>query len=194
MINLVSHNSLTYLKPKKWWMKLLGFTAKCQRVTLEEQYNLGVRIFDLRLLPNVKNKTIEVRHGLSRYDCNLKEILNWMNKKKISCRILLEQNKENKKYQDKIDEEFFNICYLLETTYPDIKFFGGERKYDWKTIYKFTNDYPENAESKYSSVDSSSKLDDIYPYIYAKKHNKENIKNAIKDKKTYLWIDFIDMV
>ena len=32
---LGSHNSWTYLSPKKWWMKALAFTAKCQKYDIK---------------------------------------------------------------------------------------------------------------------------------------------------------------
>ena len=44
-----SHNTMTYLKPHKWWMKLINFTSKCQNKNLEEQYAAGVRYFDIRV-------------------------------------------------------------------------------------------------------------------------------------------------
>ena len=48
-MNIGTHNSLTYLTPKKWWQKLIKFTAKCQEVDYEKQYELGARVFDIRL-------------------------------------------------------------------------------------------------------------------------------------------------
>ena len=61
-MNIGTHNSLTYLTPKKWWQKLIGFTAKCQAVNHEEQYRLGTRVFDVRLWYD-DNFKIEIRHG-----------------------------------------------------------------------------------------------------------------------------------
>ena len=31
-MRLASHNTFTYLTPRKWWGRLLAFTARCQRV------------------------------------------------------------------------------------------------------------------------------------------------------------------
>ncbi len=44
-----SHNTMSYLKPTKWWMRLFNKWAKCQELTFEEQFNYGVRYFDIRL-------------------------------------------------------------------------------------------------------------------------------------------------
>ena len=47
---LGSHNSWSYLTPRKWWMKLFRFVAQCQDYDIKTQYEqFGVRCFDLRL-------------------------------------------------------------------------------------------------------------------------------------------------
>ena len=48
-MKLASHNSLSYIKPKKWWEKLINFTSKCQSYDIETQYEYGVRLFDIRI-------------------------------------------------------------------------------------------------------------------------------------------------
>ena len=57
-----SHNSWTYLKPKKWWMYLIRWAAKCQSKNIIEQYNAGVRCFDLRLKCK-ENGDMCIAHG-----------------------------------------------------------------------------------------------------------------------------------
>ena len=65
---LGSHNSWTYLTPKKWWMKLISFTAKCQDYHIYDQYyRYGVRCFDLRVRFNSDGKAI-ISHGIIEYD------------------------------------------------------------------------------------------------------------------------------
>ena len=46
-----SHNSLSYLPLKHWWQKPLRIFARCQSMTLQEQYDEGVRLFDIRKKP-----------------------------------------------------------------------------------------------------------------------------------------------
>lgn len=48
-MKLASHNSLSFTKPRKWWEKLINFTAKCQSHDIQTQYIDGVRLFDIRL-------------------------------------------------------------------------------------------------------------------------------------------------
>ena len=47
---LGSHNAWSYLPARKWWMKMLAFTAKCQKYDIQTQYEkYNSRCFDLRL-------------------------------------------------------------------------------------------------------------------------------------------------
>ena len=45
---LASHNSLTYYKPQ-WYLRPLAWIGRCQSKTIQEQYELGVRYFDIRI-------------------------------------------------------------------------------------------------------------------------------------------------
>ena len=71
---LGSHNTWSYLKPRKWWQKLLRFTAQCQREDLTMQYvRHDVRCFDLRLRFD-DNGNAQIVHGLIEYDYTPAEI------------------------------------------------------------------------------------------------------------------------
>ena len=92
--------------------KIINFTSKCQSLNIQEQYNKGVRLFDLRLVGN------KVFHGLVEYNVDYLSDLFWLNgKKDVSVRILLER--------DGYEESFKSIVDILMSTYPDIKFYGG---------------------------------------------------------------------
>lgn len=64
---LGAHNANTYLKPRKWWMRLINFTSKCQRLTIEEQLEHGVRYFDFRIRWDEELKMFINCHGLVEY-------------------------------------------------------------------------------------------------------------------------------
>ena len=49
MLKLGTHNSMTNLKPTGLVQILAWNTGKCQNLSLEEQYEFGVRFFDLRI-------------------------------------------------------------------------------------------------------------------------------------------------
>ena len=71
-----SHNTMTYLKPHKWWMKLINFTSKCQSKDIEEQYAAGVRYFDIRVcIGEHDSLPTHYGHGLIRYKIEHQPIL-----------------------------------------------------------------------------------------------------------------------
>lgn len=65
---LGAHNANTYLKPRKWWMRLINFTSKCQKLSIDEQIEHGVRYFDFRIRWDEKGKKFINCHGLIEYD------------------------------------------------------------------------------------------------------------------------------
>lgn len=44
-----SHNTFTYLKPKHFIFRLFSHYWKCQELDIKQQYDLGVRYFDIRV-------------------------------------------------------------------------------------------------------------------------------------------------
>lgn len=206
-MNIGTHNSLTYLTPKTWWGRLLRFTARCQSVDYKKQYELGSRVFDIRLWYD-DNLDLEIRHGRIAYKTpysvvsNMLEYLN--NKGDCYVRIIFEEDifaKKDVLLTDK-EKEFISDCSYFEKAYKNIKFFGGYRKYDEKVIYKFKNTDIPKLIDRYSSTTSLFKnnnkflrvLDDLCPILYAKLRNHRNIEQHIlSDSKDYLFIDFINI-
>lgn len=206
-MNIGTHNSLTYLTPKTWWGKLLKFTARCQAVDYKKQYELGARVFDIRIYYDNELNT-EIRHGRIAYNTpysvlhNLFEFLN----KKGDCyvRIIFEEDvfaKNDPLLTDK-ETEFIGDCQYFEKCYKNIKFFGGYRKYDEHVLYKFDNTDIPKLIDRYSSTTSLFKsdnkflriLDDLCPILYAKLKNHTNReKHLASGSKDYLFIDFINI-
>lgn len=189
-MNIGSHNSFSYLPPRKWWMYLLRFAAKCQDKNIYEQYiKYDVKCFDIRV--RFKDDKIILAHGLIEYrEYDLDKFFNYINiMRDCYIRIILEYNKLPKDY--KLQEFLFQLwCKLIESKYQNIKFFGGNRKWDWKQIYKFKNQDPA-LDDKYSSMTHPYLIDDWFPRLYAIFNNKKNIKN--KTDKDFLFIDFVNI-
>ena len=130
---LGSHNSLTYLKPKKWWMRPFRFMARCQGVSYEEQYEkYGVRVFDLRVW-FTDGLDVEVRHGVMLFKTTnifVRNFLDYLSDKgDCHLRVILEEDniiKKDKKASRK-ENYFKTFCEVLEDVYPNIHFFGGNR-------------------------------------------------------------------
>lgn len=182
-MELGTHNSMTYLKPKKWYLYPFLFIARCQSKTIEEQFDSGIRLFDIRVRYN-KDGDPEFRHGAIAYKGDVYEVLNYLNSKNvpIKIRIILEVTK-----YDFINEVFFTKDLMrFPDLYPNLTFYEGRRKYDWKQVYPLpTLDINQLVGSM-----SGSKLYAIYPELYAKKYNEANL-NTYLDYKPLL-IDFLN--
>ena len=183
-MKLGTHNSMTYLPPKKWYLYPFRFIAKCQSKTIQEQYELGARMFDLRIKFDKKG-TPEFRHGSMAFKGSVTKTLQFLNTKKVYVRLLLETKKS-----DIDQEEMFRIfCRDCQEYFPNIKFFCGRRKFDWKVVFEFK--YKEPYIEQYVSSMQGSKIDDLWPWLYAKLHNKEHMQEC--DKRKWNLFDFIEI-
>lgn len=186
---LATHNSFTYLKPKKWWMRLFRFCYRCQDKTIHQQYNDGVRYFDFRLAFD-RNENFEVRHKLVPFKldfCDFLDIIKMLNSKKdVVIRIVLERNKGIKD-----EERFKDICDVLEDEYKNITFCCGEDVHSKKVVYKFKAGGGPQVIEQYGSVRGGI-LGGLWPRKWAEKHNKELIE-TYKDSDKFLMIDFYDL-
>lgn len=114
---LGSHNSFSYLTPTKWWMRLLTPWAKCQNKTIIEQYNAGVRYFDIHVAFN-EYGTIRLVHNWIEYPSSaLFEALRVLNNKSgVHLRILLDMRKRPKDWA-KIQKWFYGFLeYVMNNT------------------------------------------------------------------------------
>lgn len=198
MINLGAHNSWTFAKPINKWVP--RFIYKCQRVDIQKQYDLGARWFDLRV--KYYRDNFYIAHGSVVLNADFEKDLKWLNQHNdVYVRVLLEYNK-NPNYYGTISYLFSIFCERLEETYVNIKFVGGERKWDWVRLFCFKHAQPPlldryssttslfNSESKFLSM-----LDDWFPWLYAKLKNKKNFTEFCENNKgEYLLLDFIDMI
>lgn len=187
---LGSHNSWSYLPPKKWWMKPLRFTAQCQDWDIKTQYEHGVRCFDLRL--QYDGDTLQVVHGLMVYKITCDELLKdlkWLDEQGDVWVRVLHDARTKKLYNDKAYRHFLDDCAAFESLYPNIKFWCGRNLYNWNVDYQFENN--PSCDEKYSSV-VLPKYDDLCPRYYAKKYNKKIYKQGTD--KDILLIDFVNYV
>lgn len=188
---LGSHNSWTFVKPLKWWMRILNFTAKCQDKNIIEQYEAGVRCFDLRLLPSTDSFYNELTHNRIRYKYRhykLYDDLHYLNDKK-DCYIRILFDARNKEQSTDYGKDKFTLyCRCLEANFTDIKFFGGNSLYDGETLYKFKTPTP-TIEGAYGSARKPNSIYAIFPKLYAKFFNKKELNKGTD--KNILMIDYV---
>lgn len=188
---LGSHNSWSFLPPKKWWQRLIAFTARCQRLTIREQYDFGVRCFDLRIrfidgMAHIVHNDFD--YGLfSGYRHDLKFLHDCGD---VSVRVVHDV-RTKKRYTQEDVKAFKGFCDALERTYPRIKFWFGRNLYDWNVDYEF--EYMPYCTEKYSSVCSPRLIDDWWPWLYAQRHNAR-IRQGTYRKDEILLIDYVDIL
>lgn len=192
------------MKPVKWWMRLLNRFSQCQTKTIEEQLELGVRMFDIRIRPY----THTISHGIVEYEGNVSEILSYLNRwvdehdEAIFVRLCL----ENKSSDDRNAEiQWFKEQFkLYKEYYPYLHFCGGCAKHPWEKIVECEDpSYVEmywtflNFINPYLTLNQKIRrvLTNILhfnPKYWAIKDNK-NYKVEYSDKDTYLMLDFVEL-
>lgn len=189
-----SHNSWSYLKPTKWWMRLFAFTAKCQTYDIKTQYNdYGVRMFDLRIRFDENGSPI-ICHGLTEYKYDITDLysdLNWLDSQEdVTIRYLLELRGNYCNTEEWQREQFIKFYENTKFLYRKLNWAEGR---DLPDFDRLIFDIPEvNIVEKYSSVCLPKIIDDWWPWLYAKLHNKKN-KEKYENDNCYLLIDYVNI-
>ena len=207
-MKLGSHNTMTYLRPKVFWQRLLPFIGRCQSVDYKVQHSLGAVGYDLRLFWDSDGQ-LEYRHGFLRFSAdNIDEVLSYAESNNIIVRVLLEVRSYNKPLISNIDElrsRFKAYCSEIEKKYPSIIFFGGQETSSGEKLYTFKNEtrvlvIDELHSSVTSLFKSNNKflrmIDDLFPIIYSLIKNEKNISSYRNNKEkdnTYLYVDYIEI-
>lgn len=201
---ICSHNSMTYLKPRKWWMRLLAFTARCQSKTIEEQYAAGIRQFDIRIR-HTNYGTPVFCHGLIEYDYFVYDVFDFLAKNK-DCKIRIVHEIPVKQMHDCDGKDIKQFVDTMFKQYGDsIDMTGIICKLDWTIHIKLDsnlrlNDYPCVTKELYSSCWTDVKyygkhvwhprwLLSWFPWLYAVLFNKRNLKKYADSEN--LMIDFV---
>lgn len=188
-----SHNTMTYLPIKNWWLFPGLLIARCQKRDYIEQFNRGARVFDLRVYYNTKTHRWEFAHGL--IDFKSKDTLSL-----VVCRLAqLKKTTQDDVYVRIILEKwtsesqcryFSDVCAAYELKYPKLKFIGGNRKGDWNKLYTFKTDVPDSLNNQWvsSMAEDARWYEKAFPFLYARRMNK---KNKIKMKEKLNLFDFV---
>lgn len=199
---LATHNSLSSYRPKKWWMTLLNPFAKCQSLSIEEQYAKGVRMFDIRVRPH----TWEAAHGLVTYDVDVDKVLTWVNERAqaehttIYIRLCCENNISGlSEWDEVVFTGYWNFC---NNVYKHLNFCGGYMKKGWYKLIDCKD--PEYLElyrtfNVYKAKNGwRNKLKSILEYIchptpkyWAEKDNANYIEEY-ENYNGYLMLDFVE--
>lgn len=186
-----SHDSFTYKSPENPIFKLFSIFWKTQSLTLEQQYNKGVRYFDIRIR-YTENKTLQPCHGIvdlgiGQYS-SLYNLITTLHGKfpKAKFRVILERGNESIFIKE--SEEIKNLFYIDQIAI----------KKNWKVIKEsklafidytwcpFRSDYSlkENIKNWWKTTRFSTIKK------WAKKHNPQ-ITPELIDSEIIYFIDFV---
>jgi len=184
---LGSHNSWSYLPVRKWWMKPLSFTARCQSKTIREQYDLGVRCFDLRV--RWERWQFRVAHGIVEYDITESQLMDDLAflDSKGDCMVRVLHEARTKGQYEPSKPFFQSFCYVNTSEYQHIRFWCGRNIYNWEVDYRFGND--PTCEENYASV--SCKWLAWWPWLYARVMNHKIRKQG--SNSDILLIDYVNI-
>lgn len=195
---LGSHNSLTSLPCRKWWMYLINWAAKCQSKTLNTQFHDGAKYFDFRI--RFKDGKPVIAHGLIEYKGNIDYMVANLNhlaeyfRETIYLRFVLEYNKIPEDFASQITS-LVDLVRYYRGKYPNITYTYVMSKWNEQkvaTYYSKDTDTPTLIH-KYSSVLKEKRFLWI-PYWYAKLHNKTFLHKYTKEVSSdsdVLMLDFV---
>lgn len=175
------------MKPSKLWMKAINWTAKCQDKTIEQQYQAGIRYFDIRIRFNqgasrsIENtdKWVKLVHGLVEYKGSFTQLMEYLsNKGNCTLRILLDDRHNcDKKKQTEILQV---LAPIWKSTY-NINLWNIWRLSDETLVYDYDNPMPP-VDGQYGSANG---IGGLWPKMWEKHH-----KYTPTDKQ-YLMRDFV---
>lgn len=144
---LGTHNSMTYMKPRTTQMLAMWPFAKCQSMTYTEQYDFGVRFFDLRIR-FIDGKPYFAHGEVEFTEVDAYTVLDYLNQKGDCAVNLVLEN--TSKIGETQHEAFKALCKEAVEKYKNIHFIGGWTKYpgDHPVIYNF-NTPGVNREERY---------------------------------------------
>lgn len=195
-----THNTFSYLKPKRWWLRPFNFIAKCQNTHFTElkelypQKEVGL-CFDIRVYWDEGSCSWNLAHGSMSFKLDscfgilsIFSVLNTLGyDRDIYVRLILER--------EGMEDLFICLCSEVEETFTNITFYGGVRKKDWKQLYKFKNNHLELKTIQYvgSMAKDARWYEKIIPYLYAKRMNEENKSNVDPESDNIYLFDFINI-
>lgn len=166
-MKLGTHNTLSYNKPQ-WYFRIFNFIGKCQDLNIYQQYDAGVRYYDIRV--KIKNNKVVSGHGLLTYNINIEDILDFLNDQ-ATCkvRIVLENDIFDRIFNSKKKEGVL-ISFMQKwlNKYTAITFTGCYKKRPWTKLIEIDDVPHKDCFERYEGKNFKFP----YPRYYAKKNNK----------------------
>lgn len=189
-MNKVSHNTMSYLKPIHWYNRIFIRWSKCQSKTLQEQYESGIRWFDIRI--NKINNNWNIVHNKVIYTNDLQYVLSYLNSTKDMCHIRLMYDDRRNKSQSESDsctKDFKTFISKIKVKFKNIDIYETITYWNWTYL---------NKDNKYTDIEKHSSVSlPLWKYIlygtkrFALKNNSKNIEKYKYNENCLLYLDFI---
>lgn len=195
---LGAHNANTYLRPRKWWMRLINFTSKCQKLTIKEQLEYGVRYFDFRIRFDEKKIDFINCHGLVEYESSVNALIEDISsfcrntKEHVHIRFVYDDTFIKRTY-DSIIYNLFKVSLYFTTSY---NYLSWEiiRKSDWQKIADSENNSPLEIVDCFKNYRGYKWIPFPQRYISKhKEHYQEIIDNTKVGNDTIFLCDRVDL-
>ena len=195
---LGSHNTFTYGKIRNKWNPvnwILNIWSKCQSISEVEQYEKGVRFFDIRFRPDEKY----IRHGLVSYDIEIIRALTWLDihskdDDKLFIRFIIEYNKKPENYKE-IEKGAIGLVKKWLVWFPNFIYCGLIPKYEDSRILDVgISPFHLELDHNYSMFLKKNWKYLWIPWLYAKINNKHILKEnqeILDANYKVLFLDFI---
>ena len=182
-----THNTMTYLPPRRWWFRPFTFLWRCQTKSLSEQVGTGAGYFDIRIR-KTKNGGFRFAHGLVDLGdiefSDPKEIFEYLDFYGQPYRVLVEKGDFSWITGDLMlwIEESTKCVYLgikkpWTSLWSRLGFNKPIKDYSYVPVY--TGDKPEGSRFNLSTIKR-----------WAKKHNPPITPELIQDEV----IHFMDLI
>lgn len=180
-----AHNALSGYKPTRRWMRLFRFAYRCQNKTIEQLIGFGVTFFDIRVRFTKRCHWPCAAHGLASFNISVSSAVMLISRRvsNPTVRLILESGEKDK-------SEFIAYCRMVESTYPNIRFIGGNYKPTWEKLYTFKDDdIGDNITQYVGSMQTW--WGKLCPWLYARLYNRKNLaKTCLRQSKLFLF-DFL---
>lgn len=184
-----SHNSLSYARPLKWWGWLIRPIWRCQKRTIEQQIERGITAFDIRIALG-DDGNWRGAHGCVLLDVSPQQQLEIIARNCVNpyVRIILERGTP---YDCAI---FRSFCEKWMREYPNIAFFGGNYKPNWRPLYNFDRASvygPEATLEQHIGSMSGSWYGKIWPWLWARLNRRNAPFAASHNSLPIVLMDFV---
>lgn len=180
---LGSHNSISYEKPKFFLARLFNRMAKCQNISLYNQYDMGVRCFDFRVRFNIFGKPY-LCHGLTKYPGDIYKILD--NFEYLNPNLYIRIAWENI-FGDRNYEYYMRFCEGLKERYKGFKFQFCKKTPVWTKI-------ENNFDKPFVEIQNSCHtLKELLKGPEHFKNDQLDSYNTYKDRDNIISMDFVEI-